>query len=385
MLHFQRNGERTERVNMNKKEILNKALSILQEKLDFPDALTFEIEPFTKADRKRPDALFLVEVGHDLLKKRKKFEKFGQEFLSRKLRGRVFIVEVRLSTEPRFLRNSLSYFNDMKKKFPDWYPLIVSRYIGPGGRELCQKEGISYIDTYGNVGIFLKDGLILKEGKESLKSDKRYIKSLFSPKSSCVIRNILENPYKIWKITDLSSTAKVSVGQTYNVIKKLFDEEYLDKGKKGIKFLKPSDLLNQWSSLYVFTEMNRIESFYFSEAVYTRLIRRLASFAEKENYSYGFTLFSGASYVIPYVRTPHVHFYLLADFKKFSKEFGLRPVTSGGNVHLISPYDEGVLNPVQIIEGVKIVGNIQLYIDLVNYPARGKEQAEVLREKVIKF
>jgi len=31
------------------------------------------------------------------------------------------------------------------------------------------------------------------------------------------------------------------------------------------------------------------------------------------------------------------------------------------------------------------VGNIQLYLDLINYPARGKEQAEILREKVIRF
>ncbi len=114
-------------------------------------------------------------------------------------------------------------------------------------------------------------------------------------------------------------------------------------------------------------------------------MERLARSAGRVKARYGFTLFAGASLIASFVRTPHVHLYLLGDTATFAEAAGLKPVTSGGNVHLIRPYDEGVLNPVQVIEGLNVVGNVQLYLDLVNYPARGKEQAAVLREKILKF
>jgi len=261
----------------------------------------------------------------------------------------------------------------------------VTPYIGPSGRTLCRKESISYVDTLGNIGIFLKDVFIIKESKESIKRERRELKSLFSPKSTRIIRTILENASRRWLLEELASTSKVSLGQTYNVVKKLIDEEYLEKTKKGVKLSKPSELLVRWSSAYVITDANKIETFYLSENVYETLIKRLASIAEKENYSYAFTLFAGAYFIMPYVRTPHVHLYLLGNSEEFAEKANLKPVTSGGNVHLVLPYDEGIFNPIQTIKGIRIVGNIQLYLDLLNYPTRGREQAEVLREKVIGF
>lgn len=367
-------------------EILNKAISILRESLDFPEALVFAIKPSPALARLRiPDAVFLIELGKGLKEKWDKLKDFKEGLMEIKLEGKTFLVEIRQNAQPRFLRNSIFYLKEMRKKFPSYYPMIVTPYIGPNGRALCRKEGISYIDTLGNIGIFIKDGFFIKESKESLKRKRRELKSLFSPKSTRVIRIILENPSKRWLFKDLTSAAGVSLGQTYNVVKKLIDEEYLEKTKKGVRLSKPSELLERWSSVYKIMQMNKVESFYLSENVYKTLIKRLADIAEKGNYRYAFTLFAGANFIIPYVRTPHVHLYLLDNIEEFTKKANLKPVTSGGNVHLILPYDEGVFNPIQTIERVRVVGKIQLHLDLLNYPARGKEQAEVLREKIIGF
>jgi len=35
--------------------------------------------------------------------------------------------------------------------------------------------------------------------------------------------------------------------------------------------------------------------------------------------------------------------------------------------------------------GAVVVGDVQLYLDLYQYPARGREQAEFLRERRLKF
>ena len=67
------------------------------------------------------------------------------------------------------------------------------------------------------------------------------------------------------------------------------------------------------------------------------------------------------------------------------RELGLHTVEFGGNVHLLRPYDEGVFYRLRSPQGIAVVGNIQLYLDLYKYPARGREQAEFLREKEIGF
>lgn len=63
----------------------------------------------------------------------------------------------------------------------------------------------------------------------------------------------------------------------------------------------------------------------------------------------------------------------------------LHIVEFGGNVHLLQPYDEGVFYQLRKPEGIAVVGNIQLYLDLYNYPARGREQAEFMRDQEIGF
>jgi len=56
-----------------------------------------------------------------------------------------------------------------------------------------------------------------------------------------------------------------------------------------------------------------------------------------------------------------------------------------GNVHLLRPYDEGVFYRSRTIQGLVVVGDIQLYLDLYSDPARGRERAQRLREKEICF
>ena len=47
--------------------------------------------------------------------------------------------------------------------------------------------------------------------------------------------------------------------------------------------------------------------------------------------------------------------------------------------------DEGVFYKVQRLREVCVVSNVQLYVDLYNYPARGREAGEHLRREVIRF
>ena len=50
----------------------------------------------------------------------------------------------------------------------------------------------------------------------------------------------------------------------------------------------------------------------------------------------------------------------------------------GGNVSIVLPYDEGVFYGACKVNGLNVVSEVQLHVDLLNYPARGEEAAEAL-------
>jgi hypothetical protein len=119
----------------------------------------------------------------------------------------------------------------------------------------------------------------------------------------------------------------------------------------------------------------------------------LEALAERESLTYAFTLHSGASLIAPFVRFTDVHFYYQGDactewsecVEVLIQGLDLRPVESGGSVHILKPYDEGVFYNLQRPTGMPVVCNTQLYLDLINYPARGREQAQFLREQKMPF
>lgn len=96
---------------------------------------------------------------------------------------------------------------------------------------------------------------------------------------------------------------------------------------------------------------------------------------------YAFTVLTGAHLVAPYVRPTNIHFYIEdgGDVEHYVSELDLRPVEQGGNVSMVIPYDEGVFYSIRDIDGLNVVSNVQLYVDLMNYPARGEEAAERIR------
>jgi len=53
-------------------------------------------------------------------------------------------------------------------------------------------------------------------------------------------------------------------------------------------------------------------------------------------------------------------------------------------VTLLQPYDEGVLYGLQDIDGINVVSDIQLYLDLKSYKGRGEEAAQAVFEQRIR-
>src|SRR3989304_8017375 len=92
---------------------------------------------------------------------------------------------------------------------------------------------------------------------------------------------------------------------------------------------------------------------------------------------------AGARRRAPFVRCPVSHAYFEGNADRIAKEINGLPVSEGGNLVLVEPDDDGVFLALQDANGVRVVSDARLYVDLVGYEARGREQAEFLLETVM--
>ncbi len=309
---------------------------------------------------------------------------------TQKRREWLLVCEISELLQPRMAREISAQF---KEKIANLnrdkvYPIVITAFLGERTREILKKEGLGYMDLAGNCYLEFNNIYIEKIVDKNPFVDKRKIKTIFRPISSRIPRVLLEKPKKGWKILKLSKVAGVSLGQASNVCRWLIDEEYLKKDRNGFYVLtEPGKLLDEWRENYTYSQ-NKISSYYSFEQKIEKLIKKVKQFAGKEDLRYALTLLSGASYVAPFVRGISSLQMYASDNEAISKWvrlLDLRPVESGANVSIYIPYDRGIFYETQIVNGIKIVCNIQLYLDLYNYPTRGKEQAEFLRREKIKF
>ncbi len=209
--------------------------------------------------------------------------------------------------------------------------------------------------------------------------------NVFSPKATRIVRILLISPEKEWSILNLSEEAGTAYGHTYRLVKTLLKMGLCRRTETNrVKAANPGELLSRWAAIHDFSLLNDIKAYYSMEGELDVLLKKLSS-ANEDSSKYALTLHVGASLIAPYVRPASLHIYVGGGEESLAERLDLQPTELGGNVFLVQPYDEGVFYGVQRVREVQVVSNVQLYVDLHNYPARGREAAEHLRKEEIGF
>ena len=99
---------------------------------------------------------------------------------------------------------------------------------------------------------------------------------------------------------------------------------------------------------------------------------------------YALSGLSGAFRLAPFVRYHRVTLYLADELNLFVQALDLKSVTSGDNVMIMTPVDDGVFYGMRRIGETPVASPIQLYLDLYLLGDRGKEAADYILDKVIK-
>lgn len=286
------------------------------------------------------------------------------------------LVEVRSSGEPRFIAEAAGYMARLRGA---GHPVIVAPFISERGRELCKSLDIGCVDLAGNAYLRF-DGLwIEKWGRENPRKEKRLLRRLFTVKATFVMRTMFSDMKRKWTMERLSGSSKVSLGQVSKVVDRLAGEDFMDKRRGSIALKNPGALLDAWTRVYDFGN-NRSTGYFCGMRDRQDVFRRLKDIRSGD---YALTLGAAASFVAPAVRSTDIYLYARADRSRIIERLDLKPVEFGGNVYLVDPPDEGVFMYSRKMEGLTLVSNLQLYLDLYNYPMRGREQAEAVRKLML--
>ncbi|MBM4146672.1 MAG: hypothetical protein FJ240_10460 [Nitrospira sp.] len=293
-----------------------------------------------------------------------------------------FIIEVKSQGEPRLVRVAIAQLKEYLNGFKDSYGILVAPYLSDAGRQICKEAGMGCVDLAGNAFLCFKNVFIDRSGRPNPFAVTRLSKSVFSPKSSRILRVLLSDPSKKWYVEDLSKEADISIGLTSRVKQALLSEEWIKEENKSFYLVKPEEVLNQWVNNYSY-EKNSGFSFY-SGLSEDQIETAIKQECEKRKYRYGLSLFSGARKIAPFVRFMRFFSYIDGNIENFVKALQMKKVETGANVTLLQPYDEGVFYGLQNINGINVVSDIQLYLDLKSYKGRGEEAAQTVFEQRIK-
>jgi len=265
-------------------------------------------------------------------------------------------------------------------------PVIISEYLSPERRSLCRDEGIYFMDLSGNVFIKYRSIHIERIGFPNLYPEKRKGRGVFSDKASLILREAFKDINKKWGIRELARSIELDPGFVSRIARELEKRNYISYRDSKLKLQDPESILKDWAYEYDYKKNKEIRFFNMSKSP-GEIIEKLKRLKIPEKINYAFGFHAGANLISPYSVYNEVHIYIRDkdSIKYFSENLKIIEAEEGANLIFLLPfYKQSIFYDIQKKDSLKIVSDIQLYLDLYKYPIRGVEQAEYIYENRLK-
>lgn len=299
-------------------------------------------------------------------------------------RRHTLIGEVKSSGQPRHVRVALLQLrNYLAHHGQDATPILIAPYLSPEAQALCRDEEVCFLDLEGNVRLLFDTVFIERLVASKPAVERRELKSLFKPKSAQVLRVLLRDPGRPWRVTELAATADVSLGHVSNVRAGLLDREWAQVSDQGLLLSQPDALLDAWRDAYEPPAGKRM-SFYTTlhGSAFEEAARGMLN-SDREMGQAAFASFSAAHWLAPYGRTSTHYFYAdEAGLERLHTALKLSSASKGENVVVTLLKDSGLFrDTIEPAPGAICTSPIQTYLDLSTAGERGREAADHLRRE----
>ena len=303
-------------------------------------------------------------------------------------RSHSIVCEVKDNGQPRCVRMALLQLqNSIRHVDSPATPLLIAPYLSPESQALCREQGVDFLDFEGNARLVF-DGVYVERRVESKPPvARREIKSLFKPKSAQVLRVLLRDPKRSWRVAELAAAARVSLGHINNVRVGLLDREWARIEPSGLLLSRPDALLDAWRDAYEPPAGDRL-TFYTTlhGAAFDAAARHALGVADGHD-QVMFASFSAAQWLAPYARVGTHFFYAnQAGLNKLQQQLALSSPIKGENVIVTRlDHDELFRDAVEPAAGIGCTSPVQTYLDLTASGERGREAAEFLRREKLQW
>lgn len=294
------------------------------------------------------------------------------------------ICEYKSNGQPRYARSALLELrNYVAHRAPQATPVFIAPYISPAVRQLCEEKGVGYLDLEGNARIAFGGVFIERVVADKPVAQQRELRSLFRPKSAQVLRAMLREPGRAWRVTELSDISKVSLGHVSNVRTGLIDREWARASDDGLVLSEPDALLDAWRVSYTPPPGERLRFYTPLHGSALEDAARSALRADDGPGRAAFASFSAAQWISPYARTGTHYFFADGEgLRKLQAALNLTATSKGENVVVTVPKDLGLLaDTVEPAPGAVCTSPVQTYLDLSIAGERGAEAAHHLRQE----
>lgn len=264
------------------------------------------------------------------------------------------------------------------------YTMLMAPYISENSEQVCREYGIGYADLSGNILLSMDTVYISEKGNPNKYPKRKEIGNIFyasSTKTLLILRKLLENTVRVWRIKDLATEVGCSIGMVSRVKDRLCEQLWAEMTPVGLKMTDPRGLLDAWGRAYIRTAPKMIPC-YTLEAL-PEFENRIKEINDQHGIESCLTGLAGGTRYAPVVRYNRVHVLVCSeDITEFMEYSGCKSVDSGANVILIEAQSDQMYG-LKKMNGDLVASPVQIFLDCMLIKGRGAEMADAIFEKEI--
>lgn len=267
--------------------------------------------------------------------------------------------------------------------------LLVAGETTVEARAILEEHGIGVIDSLGNAHLELPGLLFHLEGRRPQRRAGGPITPIrLRGKAGIAAQALLLQPDRAWKVQDLAQDAGVATGLAHRVLARLEDEGVVVAEGSGPQRVRRvtnrAALLDLWAEEQLERPQRTLG--HLLAQTPQQLIQQLGINLGRAGIDYALTGAAAANLVAPFVTAiPVVEVWVAETAAPEALRAAADPVTEGQNVVFLQAKDDAPLAFREQRRDLWVANRFRLYADLRRDPRRGREQADHLREQVIRF
>lgn len=274
---------------------------------------------------------------------------------------------------------------------PDSPLLLIAGVTTAGARVILEEHEIAAIDGLGNAHLVLPGLLFHLEGKRPAQLRRAGARrTRLAGKAGIAVQALLLGPDHDWRVQELAAAADVSVGLAHQVLARLERDGVVASEGAGPRRVRrvvnPTALLDLWAEEHR-DRLTQHRGFLLAQTP-QQLAHSLGTRLAQAGIDYALTGAAGASLVAPFVTAVPVTAVwvpVAIDPEDLRHATQVDRVEEGHNVVFLRADNDAGLSFRQQRNELWVVNRFRLYVDLLDDPRRGREQADNLRREVIGF